>query len=103
MKSLNFKEKMVVCICWLITLFMCSSGGYKFTQESLSALELVNIIGVSLIFFGISLAPKMFFTPIKQLFSTTYKLDTLVNDKLQQSIVISGFLISMFALLAEVM
>lgn len=90
-------------MCWLITLLLCGSGIYKFTQESLSVLELANIIGVSLMFFGIGLAPKVFFTPIKHLFSTTYKFDTLVNDKLQQGIVIGGFLISMFALLAGVM
>ncbi len=90
-------------MCWLATLLMCGSGVYQFTQDSLSALELTNIIGVSLMFFGLGLAPKIFFTPIKQLFSTTYKLEALVNDKLQQGIVISGLSISMFALFAQIM
>ncbi|WP_286235383.1 hypothetical protein [Thalassotalea sediminis] len=99
MNSLATKEKVALFSCLLIAFALLIAGAYKFLLAHISGLALLNILGVSLIFIGTGCTPKLFFTPIKQLFSSTHKQYTLINEKIQQSIVIIGLLLAMVAML----
>lgn len=88
------KEQTATVICFLIGGLVLATGIYDFFFYDLPIRDLINIVAVFLILVGLGLAPKTFFTPIGKLFSPSYKLPTLVNAKIQQSVIFSGVLLS---------
>lgn len=93
------KEQTATVICFLIGGLVLATGIYDFFYYDLHIRDLINIVAVFLILIGLGLAPKTFFTPIGKLFSASYKLPTLVNSKIQQSLIISGVLLSLLCII----
>jgi hypothetical protein len=100
MNSFPLKEKIVFSLCWLVAFTFLIMGLYQFFIQSLSGLELVNVFAVFLIFIGTGLAPKMFFTPLKELLSASHKQEALINAGVQQSIVLAGVVLTILCLVS---
>lgn len=102
MNSFTHREKIVFFVFTLIAILLLGNGIFKFVANELAVWEFVNMLAVSLIFLGTGLSPKVFFTPFKQLFSVTYKPETIINSKLQQMILFTGLLIALICVVQQV-
>lgn len=98
MNTLTLKEKTVVSIFMLVAFITLIMGCYQYYQQSLLFNELINIFAFFLIFIGLGLAPSMFFTPLKQLFSASFKPKTLIDHRIHQCIVCCGVLLALINL-----
>ncbi|MFU2508913.1 hypothetical protein [Pseudoalteromonas sp. ASV78] len=99
MDVIPIKEKIVSVVCWLIGLLFLIFGIYDFIFNDLSWLDLTNTVAVFLILVGTGLAPKMFFTPFKQIFSPAFKLQALVDPKIQQGVLFSGLILALVCII----
>ncbi|CAM3689417.1 MULTISPECIES: hypothetical protein [Pseudoalteromonas] len=89
------KEKIVLVVCWLIGFLFLIIGIYDFIFNDLSWLDLTSTIAVFLILVGTGLAPKIYFTPFKQIFSPAFKLQALVDPRIQQGVLSSGLILAL--------
>tara|TARA_R110002050_G_scaffold12999_8_gene41861 strand:+ start:50 stop:364 length:315 start_codon:yes stop_codon:yes gene_type:complete len=90
MERVSSKEKIAITVCLVIAVLMLSTQIYSFVFEQASLSDLLGTIGTSLIFLGLALTPKLFFTPVKQVFSISYIVPALISQKLHQVLVLSG-------------
>ena len=81
MSSFTHKEKIVFFVSTFFAIILLGYGIFNLVVNELPVWEFVNVLAVSLIFLGTGLSPKVFFTPFKQLFSLTYKPETIINIK----------------------
>lgn len=102
MNSFTHREKAVFFVCAFVAILLLGNGIINFVANEITGWEFVNVLAVSLIFIGNGLSPKLFFTPLKQLFSATYKPETIVNSKLQQTILFTGLLIALICVIRQV-
>jgi len=98
MERVSSKEKIAITACLVVVILMLSTRIYSFVFEQASLSDLLGTIGASLIFLGLALTPKLFFTPIKQVFSKTYVVPALISQRLHQVLVLSGCLLSVASL-----
>ena len=98
MEIVSSKEKIAITACLFVVILMLSTRIYSFAFEQVSLADLLGTIGVSLIFLGLALTPKLFFTPVKQVFSKSYVVPALISQRLYQVLVSSGCLLSVTSL-----
>lgn len=102
MKSFTNKERLVFLVCSLLSIIFLAKGILSYSSGSITNWELINIVAVFLIFLGVGLSPKVFFTPLKQLFSSSHLPQTVINRKLQQTILLSGLLLALICVIEQV-
>ena len=103
MERVSSKEKIAITACLFVVILMLSTRIYSFVFEQASLSDLLGTIGASLIFLGLALAPKLFFTPVKQVFSKSYVVPALISQRLHQSLVFSGCLLSVASLFTRML
>ena len=101
MNSFTHREKIVFFVSTLVAITLLGYGIFNLVVNELPVWEFVNVLAASLIFFGTGLSPKVFFTPLKQLFSATYKPETIINSKLQQTVLFTGILIALICVVQQ--
>tara|TARA_R110001583_G_scaffold41411_8_gene131806 strand:+ start:1630 stop:1944 length:315 start_codon:yes stop_codon:yes gene_type:complete len=103
MERVSSKEKMAITACLVVVILMLSTRVYSFTFEQASLSDLISTIGASLIFLGLALTPKLFFTPVKQVFSKSYIVPALISQRLHQVLVLSGCFLSVASLFSRML
>jgi hypothetical protein len=101
MERVSSKEKIAITACLFLVILMLSTRIYSFAFEQASLSDLISTIGASLIFLGLALTPKLFFTPVKQVFSKSYIVPVLISQRLHQVLVLSGCFLSVASLFSH--
>lgn len=101
MERVSSKEKIAIAACLFIVILTLSTRIYGFAFEQAPLSDLFGAIGSSLIFLGLALTPKLFFIPIKQVFSKSYVIPVLISQRLQQVLVFSGCSLSVTSLFSQ--
>lgn len=103
MERVSPKEKITITACILVAILNLSTRIYSFVFEQASLSDLLGTIGISLIFLGLALTPKLFFTPVKQVFSKSYVIPALISQRLHQVLMLSGCLLSTASLFSRIL
>ena len=103
MERVSSKEKIAITACLFVVILILSTRIFSFVSEQASLSDLLGTIGASLIFLGLALTPKLFFTPVKQVFSKSYVVPALISQRLHQSLVFSGCLLSVASLFSRML
>ncbi|MAD88426.1 MAG: hypothetical protein CMK64_01875 [Pseudoalteromonas sp.] len=91
MDHLSFKEKVASVFCVIFSFVILCSGLYDFLIVDTATRELILSVGVFLLLLSAGLTPKMFFSPLAEIFKGE-AFPSIVNFKLPQWFSLFGIL-----------
>lgn len=96
-KYLSFKEKLASGLCAIISFLMLSAGLYDYLFVKRELRDLIMSIGVFLMLLSGVLTPKMFFSPISDIWKVE-EFPSIVDPKIPQWLSLSGISLCAFCL-----
>ena len=93
METLNKKEKLLSILFGLAATINLTVGIYLLILQGLDWLEFISCLAISLIILAGSLNPKLFFKPLKKLFSPHFTLEPIINSTVYYTIIVAGWIL----------
>ena len=93
MERLNKKEKLLSILFGLAAIINLTVGVYSLILQGLDWLEFISCLAISLIILAGSLNPKLFFKPVKKLFSPHFTLEPIINSTVYYTIIVAGWIL----------
>lgn len=93
MERLNKKEKLLSILFGLAAIINLTVGVYSLILQGLDWLEFISCLAISLIILAGSLNPKLFFEPVKKLFSSHFTLEPIINSTVYYTIIAAGWIL----------
>jgi hypothetical protein len=93
METLNKKEKLLTILFGLAAIFNLTLGIYFLKSQSLDWIEFISCLAISLLLLTCSLNPKLFFKPLKNIFSTRFTLEPIINSTIYFTIIVAGWIL----------
>ena len=93
METLNKKEKLLSILFGLAAIINLTVGVYSLILQGLDWLEFISCLAISLIILAGSLNPKLFFKPVKKLFSPHFTLEPIINSTVYYTIIVAGWIL----------
>ena len=93
METLNKKEKLLSILFGLAAAINLTVGIYLLILQGLDWLEFISCLAISLIILAGSLNPKLFFKPVKKLFSPHFTLEPIINSTVYYTILVAGWIL----------
>lgn len=93
METLNKKEKLLSILFGLAAIINLTVGIYLLILQGLDWLEFISCLAISLIILAGSLNPKLFFKPVKKLFSPHFTLEPIINSTVYYTIIVAGWIL----------
>ena len=93
METLNKKEKLLSILFGLAAIINLTVGVYSLILQGLDWLEFISCLAISLIILAGSLNPKLFFKPVKKLFSPHFTLEPIINLTVYYTIIVAGWIL----------
>ncbi|MEQ3441178.1 MULTISPECIES: hypothetical protein [unclassified Pseudoalteromonas] len=93
METLNKKEKLLSILFGLAAAINLTVGIYLLILQGLDWLEFISCLAISLIILAGSLNPKLFFKPVKKLFSPHFTLEPIINSTVYYTIIVAGWIL----------
>lgn len=93
MERLNKKEKLLSILFGLAAIINLTVGVYSLILQGLDWLEFISCLAISLINLAGSLNPKLFFKPVKKLFSSRFTLEPIINSTVYYTIIVAGWIL----------
>jgi len=93
MERLNKKEKLLSILFGLAAIINLTVGVYSLILQGLDWLEFISCLAISLIILAGSLNPKLFFKPVKKLFSPRFTLELIINSTVYYTIIVAGWIL----------
>jgi hypothetical protein len=97
LNHLPFKEKLASVLCVIFSFVILLTGLYDYLIVGLEIRELVMSIGVFLLLLSAGLTPKMFFSPLADIWKGE-ELPSIGSPKLPQWFSLSGIFLCTFGL-----
>lgn len=91
MSHLSFKEKIASVLCVIFSVIILCSGLYDFLFVDTGISELIMSVGVFLLLLSAGLTPKMFFSPLADIFKGE-AFPSIANSKHPQWFSLLGIL-----------
>ncbi|WP_199528809.1 hypothetical protein [Pseudoalteromonas sp. bablab_jr010] len=93
MERLNKKEKLLSILFGLAAIINLTVSVYSLILQGLDWLEFISCLAISLIILAGSLNPKLFFKPVKKLFSPRFTLEPIINSTVYYTIIVAGWIL----------
>ena len=93
METLNKKEKLLSILFGLAAIINLTVGVYSLILQGLDWLEFISCLAISLIILAGSLNPKLFFKPVKKIFSPHFTLEPIINLTVYYTIIVAGWIL----------
>ncbi|MEI8645912.1 hypothetical protein P4S60_20850 [Pseudoalteromonas sp. Hal040] len=93
METLNKKEKLLSILFGLAAIINLTVGVYSIILQGLDWLEFISCLAISLIILAGSLNPKLFFKPVKKIFSPHFTLEPIINSTVYYTIIVAGWIL----------
>ncbi|MCZ4253706.1 hypothetical protein [Pseudoalteromonas shioyasakiensis] len=93
METLNKKEKLLSILFGLAAIINLTVGIYSLILQDLDWIEFISCLAISLIILAGSLNPKLFFKPVKKLFSPNFTLEPIINSTIYYTIIVAGWIL----------
>ncbi len=101
MERLNKKEKLLSILFGLAAIINLTVGVYSLILQGLDWLEFISCLAISLIILAGSLNPKLFFKPLKKLFSPHFTLEPIINSTVYYTIIVAGWILLFGSILLD--
>lgn len=101
METLNKKEKLLSILFGLAATIYLTVGIYSLILQSLNWSEFISCLAISLIILAGSLNPKLFFEPVKNIFSPRFTLEPIINSTVYYTIIAAGWILLFGSILLE--
>ena len=93
METLNKKEKLLSILFGLAAIINLTVGIYLLILQGLDWFEFISCLAISLIILAGSLNPKLFFKPVKNIFSPHFTLEPIINSTVYYTILVAGWIL----------
>ncbi|WP_304638150.1 MULTISPECIES: hypothetical protein [Pseudoalteromonas] len=101
METLNKKEKLLSILFGLAATINLTVGIYLLVLQGLDWFEFISCLAISLIILAGSLNPKLFFKPVKNIFSPHFTLEPIINSTIYYTIIITSLILLFGSILLE--
>ncbi|WP_105180629.1 hypothetical protein [Pseudoalteromonas sp. T1lg21] len=101
METLNKKEKLLSILFGLAAIINLTVGIYSLILQDLDWIEFISCLAISLIILAGSLNPKLFFKPVKKLFSPNFTLEPIINSTIYFTIIVAGWILLFGSILLD--
>ena len=101
METLNKKEKLLSILFGLAATINLTVGIYLLVLLGLNWLEFNSCLEISLIILAGSLNPKLFFKPVKNIFSPNFTLEPIINSTIYYTIIVAGWILLFGSILLD--
>jgi len=102
LNHLSFKEKLASVLCVIFSFVILLSGLYDFLIVELEIRELIMSVGVFLLLLSAGLTPKMFFSPLADIWKGE-EFASIGNPKIPQLLSLSGIFLCALGLVLRLL